>query len=183
MIAGRYRLEKQLATGAMGEVWVAEDTQLGRRVALKLLGADADPLRFEREAHALAAVSHPNICLLYDYGSEERRPYMVFELLPGGTLEDLFASGEPLDDATTHRIADEIAAGLAAAHAQGLVHRDLKPANVLFDEEGRAKIADFGIARRGDASTLTEAGTVLGTAAYISPEQVAGEPATAASDV
>jgi serine/threonine-protein kinase len=107
----------------------------------------------------------------------------VLELLPGGTLEDRLRDGRPLPDAETERIAREVAAGLAHAHSRGLVHRDLKPANVLFDADGRAKIADFGIARMGGAGTLTEAGTMLGTAAYISPEQAAGEPATAASDV
>src|SRR5947208_14237544 len=108
---------------------------------------------------------------------------MVLELLPGGSLEDRLRDGRPLPDEDTARLAREIAAGLAHAHARGLVHRDLKPANVLCDEEGHAKIADFGIARMGDAGTLTEAGTLLGTAAYISPEQAAGEPATPASDV
>src|SRR5207237_1105181 len=102
---------------------------------------------------------------------------------PGGTLESRLANGVPLADAEAARIAADLAAGLAYAHAKGLVHRDLKPANVLFDAEGRAKIADFGIARVVGSGTLTEAGTVLGTAAYISPEQAAGESATPASDV
>ena len=108
---------------------------------------------------------------------------MVLEYLPNGSLEERLASGAPLDDTEAMRIATEMAAGLAHAHGRGLVHRDLKPANVLFDSEGRAKIADFGIARMGDAGTLTEAGTVLGTASYISPEQAAGRPAGPASDV
>src|ERR671929_104123 len=109
------------------------------------------------------------------------RSTVVLEYLPGGTLEDRLRAGEPLPDEEAARIATELAAGLAHAHGRGLVHRDLKPANVLFDADGRAKIADFGIARMGGAGTLTEAGTLLGTAAYISPEQAAGEPATAAS--
>src|SRR5919109_3401358 len=113
----------------------------------------------------------------------EAEPYMVLGLLPGGSLEHRLRDGRPLPDADTERLAGEIAAGLAHAHARGLVHRDLKPANVLCDADGHAKIADFGIARMGDAGTLTEAGTLLGTAAYISPEQAAGEPATPASDV
>jgi len=109
---------------------------------------------------------------------------MVLEYLPGGTLEDLLRQKGRLPDADVHRIAAEIAAGLAHAHAHGLVHRDLKPSNVLFDDEGRAKIADFGIASMATGgATLTEAGTVLGTAAYISPEQASGLPATSASDV
>ena len=183
VVADRYRLERQLATSRMGEVWEARDLELDRTVALKLLGREADPARFEREAHAAAALSHPNVTQLFDYGAWEGRPYMVLELLPGGTLEDRLRDGRPLPDAETERIVREIASGLAHAHSRGLVHRDLKPANVLFDADGRAKIADFGIARMGDAGTLTEAGTLLGTAAYISPEQAAGEPAIAASDV
>src|ERR671933_506359 len=167
----------------MGEVWEARDLERDRTVALKLLGPQADPARFQREAHAAAALSHPNVTQLFDYGAWEGRPYMVLEFMPGGTLEDRLRDGRPLPDAETERIAHEIAAGLAHAHSRGLVHRDLKPANVLFDADGRAKIADFGIARMGGAGTLTEAGTMLGTAAYISPEQGAGEPATAASDV
>src|SRR5712691_2374897 len=182
ILAGRYRFEQPLG-GTMGEVHLATDIELERQVVVKLLGTDADPQRFEREARAAASLAHPNIVQLFEYGDVDGRPYMVFEYLPGGSLEDRLAAGDPLPDLETERIAHDIAAGLAHAHAHGLVHRDLKPANVLFDEEGRAKIADFGIARLGGAGTLTEAGTVLGTAAYISPEQGAGEPATAASDV
>jgi eukaryotic-like serine/threonine-protein kinase len=183
LVAGRYRLDTLLGGGGMSEVWLAEDTQLGRRVALKLLGRDADPARFEREAHAVAALADPNICRLYDYGEEAGRPFMVLEFLSGGTLEERLVPGEPYPDDETERIARELASGLAHAHDRGLVHRDLKPANVLFDEEGRVKIADFGIARLGGARTLTETGTLLGTAAYISPEQAQAQPATPASDV
>ncbi|HEX6679465.1 MAG TPA: serine/threonine-protein kinase [Gaiellaceae bacterium] len=183
LVAGRYRLDTLLGGGGMSEVWLAEDTQLGRRVALKFLGRGADPARFEREAHAVAALADPNICRLYDYGEAAGRPFMVLEFLPGGTLEERLVPGEPYSDDETERLARELASGLAHAHARGLVHRDLKPANVLFDEEGRAKIADFGIARLGGARTLTETGTLLGTAAYISPEQAQAQPATPASDV
>jgi serine/threonine protein kinase len=182
-IAGRYRLEELLGTGGMAEVWRATDLELDRAVALKLLAPDADRSRFAREARAVAALAHPNITQLYDYGESDGRPYMVLEYLPGGTLEERVRDPIPLDDETTARIASVIAAGLAHAHARGLIHRDLKPANVLFDEEGRAKIADFGIARLAESGTLTEAGTMLGTAAYISPEQAAGKSASAASDV
>jgi len=183
LIAGRYRLEEPLGVGAMAAVWRAHDSELERTVAVKILGRDADRARFEREGRAAASLAHPNICQLYDYGESERGPYMVLEYLPGGTLEDRLVPGRPLEDAETERIATELASGLAHAHVRGLVHRDLKPANVLFDGEGRAKIADFGIARMGGAGTLTEAGTVLGTAAYISPEQATGEQAGPASDV
>src|SRR5213082_2400633 len=108
---------------------------------------------------------------------------MVFEYLPGGSLEDGLAAGARPSDPEVQRIAADIASGLAHAHDRGVVHRDLKPGNVLFDAEGRAKIADFGIARMGNAATLTEAGTVLGTASYISPEQAAGRAAGPPSDV
>src|SRR3954447_20723098 len=182
LIAGRYRLLETLGRGAMSSVWLAQDEELARSVAVKTLAPSADRARFEREARAAAALSHPNICSVYDYGEADGKPFMVLEYLPGGSLEERLAPG-PLDDGEALRIAAELAAGLAHAHARGLVHRDLKPANVLFDVEGRAKIADFGIARLGEGGTLTEAGTVMGTAAYISPEQAAGEPAGPASDV
>ena len=182
LIAGRYRLHETLGRGPMSSVWLAEDEELGRRVAVKTLAPSADRSRFEREARAAAALSHPNICAVYDYGEADGKPFMVLEYLPNGSLEERLKAG-PLADDETLRIATELAAGLAHAHARGLVHRDLKPANVLFDVEGRAKIADFGIARMADNLGLTEAGTVLGTASYISPEQAAGQPAGPASDV
>ncbi len=182
-IAGRYRLIEPLGHGPMSAVWLAEDSELERRVAVKLLSPTADRTRFEREARAAAALSHPNLCALYDYGESDGKPFMVLEYLSGGSLEDRLKGAAPLADREVTRIASEIAAGLAHAHGRGLVHRDLKPANVLFDSEGRAKIADFGIARMGTSGTLTEAGTVLGTASYISPEQAAGLPAGPPSDV
>jgi eukaryotic-like serine/threonine-protein kinase len=184
VIAGRYRLDELLGRGGMSEVWRAEDLELGRDVAIKLLAPDADTARFDREARAVASLAHPNVVQLYDYGESEGRPYMVLECVPAGTLEDRLRDGAPLTDDEAYEIAVGIAAGLAHAHARGVVHRDLKPANVLFDGEGRPKVADFGIARLATGEgTLTEAGTLLGTAAYISPEQAAGEPASSASDV
>jgi serine/threonine-protein kinase len=186
VFGGRYELETLLGRSGMSEVWRARDRELGRLVALKLLAPDADRARFEREARAVASLAHPNVMQLYDFGEDRGRPYMVLEYVPGGTLEErLAASGrKPLPDDETRSIAVGMAAGLAHAHARGVVHRDLKPANVLFDDDGRPKLADFGIARlAAGEGTLTEAGTVLGTAAYISPEQAAGAPATAASDV
>jgi serine/threonine protein kinase len=183
VISGRYRLERRIGSGGMSEVWAATDLELDRAVAVKLLAADADPTRFDREARAAAGLAHANVCTLYDYGRAEGRRYMVLEYLPGGSLEERLATGKALADAAARRIATEVAAGLAHAHERGVVHRDLKPSNILFDTEGRAKIADFGIARAAGEPGLTEGGTVLGTAAYISPEQAAGRPATPASDV
>jgi eukaryotic-like serine/threonine-protein kinase len=183
VIDDRYRLDEPIATGGMAEVWAAYDRELDRPVAVKLLLRSADPARFAREARAAAALSHPNICQLYDFGEADGRPYIVLEYLPGGTLEDRLSSGEPLPADEAAQIANEIASGLAHAHARGLVHRDIKPGNALFDAEGAAKITDFGVAQMEDASTLTEAGTLLGTAAYISPEQASAERVTPASDV
>jgi eukaryotic-like serine/threonine-protein kinase len=182
-VAGRYRLEEMHGRGPMSEVWRAHDDTLDRTVALKILAPTADLERFRREARAVASLGHENVMRVYDYGEDARGPFMALEWLPGGTLEERLADGA-LPAAETERIARGIAAGLAHLHAQGFVHRDLKPANVLFDDEERPKLADFGLARSaGGPGTLTEAGTVLGTAAYISPEQAAGEPATPASDV
>jgi serine/threonine-protein kinase len=182
-IAGRYRLDELQGHGPMSEVWRAHDDTLDRTVAIKILSPTANLDRFRREAQAVAALAHENVMRVYDYGEDEAGPFMALEWLPGGTLEERLAQGA-LPPGETHRIAAGIAAGLAHLHSRGLVHRDLKPANVLFDEEGRPKLADFGLARSTvGAGTLTEAGTVLGTAAYIAPEQAAGEPAGAASDV
>jgi serine/threonine-protein kinase len=183
LISGRYRLEQRLGDGGMAEVWLARDLELDRPVAVKLLNPAADPGRFEREAHAAARLSHPNVCRLYDCGDADGRPFMVLEYLSGETLETRLGAGGPLPDDETRRVATGLAAGLAHAHAHGIVHRDLKPENVLFDTEGTPKIADFGIAGVAGELTLTDAGTILGTAAYISPEQARGERATAASDV
>src|SRR3954447_22864054 len=182
LVAGRYRLLEPLGRGAMSAVWEAEDLELARRVAVKTLAPSADRQRVDGEAR-VAALSHANIVALYDYGESEGRPFMVLECLQGGSLEDRLAAGQPLQDAETRRIAADVAAGLAHAHDRGLVHRDLKPANILFDAEGRAKIADFGIARMRGTGTLTETGTVRGTASYLSPEQATGATAGPASDV
>src|SRR2546428_6888570 len=174
LFAGRYRLTGRLGSGGMSEVWAAEDVELGRPVALKLIAPQADRERFRREARAVAAVSHPNISRLYDYGEAEGRPYMVLERLSGGSLADRLRAGRLSDEETT-RIARDVADGLAVAHAHGLVHRDLKPANILFDDEGRAKVADFRVVRWSDLRTLAETGMVIGTASTISPEQASGE--------
>jgi eukaryotic-like serine/threonine-protein kinase len=184
IVAGRYRLEEQLGKSGMSDVWRAEDLVLSRPVALKLLAPGSDRTRFEREAKALASLAHPNVGRLYDYGEAEGRPYLVLEYLPGGTLEQRLSAGDPLPDADTRAIAAGMAAGLEHAHARGVVHRDLKPANVLFDEEGRAKLVDFGIAHSAQHDvSITEPGTVLGTAAYMAPEQASSARVGPPADV
>jgi serine/threonine-protein kinase len=182
-VAGRYRLEELAGSGPMSEVWRAHDDTLDRTVALKILAPTADLERFRREARAVASLAHEHVMRVFDYGEDDVGPFMALEWLPGGTLEERLRDG-PLPSEAVRRMATEVASGLAHLHDRGFVHRDLKPANVLFDEEGRAKLADFGLARSAaGAGTLTEAGTVLGTAAYLSPEQASGDPATPASDV
>src|SRR3979411_1319437 len=125
LIAGRYRLDELLGRGGMAEVWAATDTELGRRVALKLLAPSADNARFEREARAVASLGHPNIMQLYDYGEEDGRPFMVLEYLRGGTREDRLHPAPALPDTDTAQLSAELAAGLAHAHSRDVVHRDL----------------------------------------------------------
>ncbi len=138
-IAGRYRLIEPLGRGAMSSVWLAEDRELERRVAVKLLSPAADRARFEREARAAASLAHPNLCSLYDYGESDGKPYMVLEYLPNGSLEERLKDGKPLPDAETRHLATELTAGLAHAHARGIVHRDLKPANIKVRDDGTVK--------------------------------------------
>ena len=195
---GHYRIVRLLGRGGMGEVFVAEDLSLGRQVALKLISTqqDASPerrKRFEREARAVAALSHSNIVAIYDFGEDEGRPFAVTELLEGETLRSVLRRG-PVPPTTALAWGDEIAEGLAAAHERGIVHRDLKPENVFVTTAGHIKILDFGLARLdppsglppaavSTASDLTEPLAVLGTVGYMSPEQVRGWSADARSDV
>jgi serine/threonine protein kinase len=181
VIAGRFRLERLLGRGGMSEVWLAHDLELERPVAVKLLSSAGTAPRFEREARSAASLSHPNIVGVFDYGQVEGRPYLVLEYVPGGTLAERLSAQLP--DEEVAEIARDIAAGLAHAHEHGIVHRDLKPSNVLFDDEGRAKIADFGVARALSDATLTTTGAVVGTARYMAPEQASGGEVGAESDV
>jgi hypothetical protein len=193
---GPYEVLEPLGSGGMGEVYRARDPRLGREVAIKLLSAQGTPSpdqlrRFETEARAVAALSHPNVVTLFDVGTHEGVPYLVLELLDGHTLREVLQRRVPtLREAIAWAV--EIAHGLAAAHARGIVHRDLKPENVLLTTEGRIKVLDFGLAklregasplRPGDTATETRPGHVLGTAGYMAPEQVRGEVADARSDV
>jgi serine/threonine-protein kinase len=199
-----FRITAKLGEGGMGEVWRAEDTTLGREVAVKVLPErfTAEPerlARFQREARVLAAFSHANIAQIHEVGAEGERTFLVMELAAGETLADRIARG-PVPPAEAVPIALQIAEALEAAHERGIVHRDLKPANVKVDAEGRVKVLDFGLARALDpepgsdaaqslanSPTLTlgatVAGMLMGTAAYMSPEQAAGRPADRRADV
>jgi serine/threonine-protein kinase len=182
---GRYRLERPLGQGGMATVHLAHDAELYRPVAVKLLaehlaGDAAFRKRFLREARSAARLSHPNVVGVYDAGeADDGRPYIVMEYVDGTTLE---GSG-PLPPAEAVALAVQACQGLACAHAAGLVHRDVKPHNLLLRTDGTLKVADFGIARAAEATALTQVGTVLGTAAYLAPEQAAGEQVTAAADI
>ncbi len=185
---GRYRLEARIGAGGMSTVYRALDETLQRQVAIKLLNrevtSDSDQLeRFRREARAVAQLSHPHIVGVIDAGEDEGRPYIVFEYVEGETLKDRIRRCGRLAIPEAVAYAIEIARALGAAHARHIVHRDVKPQNVLIDEEGSAKVTDFGIARTLDEQGLTADGRVLGTTDYVSPEQALGHHVTGQSDL
>lgn len=188
LLGGRYRLTERIAGGGMGEVWQAVDEVLGRTVAVKLLreeyAEDPDFLtRFRAEARTTAALAHPGIAPVYDYGEAHGSAYLVMELVDGEPLSALLAREGALDPARTLDIVAQVAAALQAAHAARVVHRDVKPGNLLVQPDGVVRVTDFGIARAVDAAPLTGTGMILGTAYYLSPEQAAGGSATPASDL
>ena len=170
----------------MASVWLARDETLHREVAIKLM---ADTLadderwlaRFKREARAAAALSHPHIVKVFDFGIEGHRPYLVMAHVPGGSLRDRQQGGAQLPGA--ERLARELLGALAHVHAAGIVHRDVKPGNILLDDHDRSQLTDFGIARPQDATAMTQTGMVMGTIRYLAPEVAAGEPATERSDL
>ena len=188
-LAGRYRLDRELGRGGMGQVFAAHDQRLDRDVAVKLLLGGAHDerrlVRFEQEARAAGGINHPNIVTVHDVVATDGGPCIVSELLEGETLRDLLARG-PLPAGRAVDLARQLAEGLIAAHDRGVVHRDLKPANLFVTREGRLKIFDFGIAKLlepvGDGPR-TEGGAELGTVGYMAPEQIRGEPADARSDL
>jgi eukaryotic-like serine/threonine-protein kinase len=188
-LAGRYELAGVIGRGGMGTVYEARDLVLGRSVAVKLLAgllADQDPTsiaRFEREARAAAALNHPAVVAVYDTGEDDGARFIVMELISGRSLEAILREQGPLEPARAAEIAARVADALAAAHAAGIVHRDVKPANVMIADDGSVKVLDFGIARAIDGTTLTQNAMVLGTAAYMSPEQALGKPADERSDI
>ena len=184
----RYKVIRHIANGGMAGVWEAHDELLDRAVAVKVLAQhlsedDRARARFEREARAAAGLSsHPNVVTIYDVGEHEGRAFIVMELMRGGSVADVERKGARIEHQRALRWLGEAASGLDAAHAAGIVHRDVKPANLLLDDRDRLGIGDFGIARLAWEEQVTQTGQVLGTAAYISPEQAMGEAATAASD-
>ena len=184
---GRYRIERKLGAGGMADVYLAEDQELGRRVAIKILNSrhgndDQFIERFRREAKNAAALNHPNIVSIYDRGEAEDTYYIAMEYLDGRTLKELIVSrgAAPINVAIEY--ARQILSALRFAHRHGIVHRDIKPHNVLVDGEGRVKVTDFGIARAG-TSQMTETGSIVGTAQYLSPEQAKGGEIDPRSDL
>jgi serine/threonine protein kinase/Tfp pilus assembly protein PilF len=196
-----YRITEKLGEGGMGVVYAAEDTYLGRQVAIKTISPDSDSKhfrsRFLREARAISALSHPNIATIYDYGeTEDGRAFIVMEFIKGETLGDILAQGE-LELSESLRIIESVAEALSAAHERGIVHRDIKPSNVMVNDKGQVKVLDFGLAKQinedpssatdPDAQTLlatrTQSGVVVGTPLYLSPEQATGQAVDARSDL
>ncbi|PRZ42784.1 serine/threonine protein kinase [Antricoccus suffuscus] len=191
-LGDRYQLLSPIATGGMGQVWRAEDTTLHRIVAAKILrseftGDETFIARFRAEARNTAALSHPNIASIYDYGEtvheSERLAYLIMELVDGEPLVETLIRERRLSPDRTLDILEQTAMGLGAAHRAGMVHRDVKPGNLIIRPDGVLKITDFGIARAANSVALTEQGTVVGTAQYLAPEQAEGKPAIPTSDI
>jgi serine/threonine-protein kinase len=181
----RYRVLKELGHGGMGRLYLAWDPQLERHVAIKALIDDGDELRerFAREARSAARLRHGHIVTIYDIGEADGQPFLVMEFVEGRTLSDIIRKREPLSLVRKLQIGAELAEGLACAHRGGVVHRDVKPSNVMLDEGGAVKILDFGVARLMESVAMTLAGTPVGTANYMSPEQLAGRRVDRRSDV
>ena len=188
LLTDRYRLEELIAEGGMGQVWRAMDETLQRPVAVKVLrpGADGEQSfveRFRVEAVNSAALQHPNIVTVHDFGEGEHSAYLVMEFLEGKPLSAVIGERGPLPADEVTEILHQAALALQAAHDAGVVHRDVKPANIVVDADGYARLTDFGISKAMAGSALTQTGEMLGTAHYLSPEQVQGRPATPASDI
>ncbi|MHB8456608.1 MAG: protein kinase domain-containing protein [Acidimicrobiales bacterium] len=189
VVGGRYRLLAPIGSGASSQVFAAVDTRLGRRVAIKVLhptlAADASfLLRFRTEARLAASLDHPHVMRVFDWGEEQTGPYLVLELVTGGSLRALLDAHGRLSHAQVASFGSEAASGLAYAHRRGIIHRDIKPGNLLFDDDGHLRIADFGVARAIAQAALTEPlGMMFGTARYASPEQARGSVLDDRTDV
>ena len=188
VLSGRYRLEAKLGSGGMSTVYLARDETLDRPVAVKVMHREmseqADQLeRFRQEARAVAKLSHPNVVSVIDAGEDGGHPYIVFEYVKGETLKQRIGRVGALDTQEAIAYAIEVARGLSVAHARNMVHRDIKPQNVLIDEEGRAKLTDFGISRQLEQDGVTATGRVLGTTDYVAPEQAMGKGVDPRSDI
>jgi eukaryotic-like serine/threonine-protein kinase len=186
MVDERYRLDHKIGSGGMADVWLAEDTELDRNVAIKILhdrfAQDGEFVqRFQREAQSAAGLQHPNVVGVFDRGSFSDSYFIAMEYVDGPSLKDLVKGGMGTKDAID--FTRQILKAARFAHRKGIIHRDLKPQNVLIDDEGRARVADFGIARGGENSDITATGSVMGTAQYLSPEQAQGKPTTPQSDI
>jgi serine/threonine protein kinase len=184
---GRYRIIRKLGAGGMANVYLAEDEDLGRRVAIKILNDryandEAFIERFRREAKSAAGLSHPNIVSIYDRGEAEGTYYIAMEVIEGRSLKELILTRGPLPIGLALAYTRQILDALRFSHRHGIIHRDIKPHNILIGPENRLKVTDFGIARYGP-SQMTEAGSIMGTAQYLSPEQARGAPVTASSDL
>src|ERR1700689_2763902 len=189
VLGKRYRLLSALGTGASAHVYLAEDVSLQRHVAVKVLqpGLATDEAflkRFRAEARSVASLNHPHVLRVFDWGDDDEGPYLVLEYLGGGSLRDLLDRDIRLSLSQAAQLGTEVAQGLAYAHLRGLVHRDIKPANLLFDEEGRVRVADFGVARALAEAAWTEPeGALIGPARSISPEAAEGKPVDGRADV
>ena len=183
VIDGRYQVIAHIGTGGMAEVYCAQDLQLGRKVALKVLherfAADAEFVeRFRREASAAAGLQHQHVVSVYDRGEWDDTSYIAMEYVPGRTLKQLVADEGPLPPERAVDLTVQVLRAARFAHRRGVIHRDFKPQNVIVDDEDRAKVTDFGIARAG-ASDMTQTGSIMGTAQYLSPEQAQGHAVNA----
>jgi serine/threonine protein kinase len=177
---GRYQIERELGRGGMAHVYLAFDPAMKRRVAVKILsgvltGDREFPMRFQREAEVIAALEHPYIVPIYDFGEHDYQPYIVMRYMSGGTLDEKLRASGPLSVSDAVVVLERLCAALDAAHARGIIHRDLKPANTLFDREDEAFLSDFGIVKVVEDTANLTSGSIVGTAAYISPEQVYGD--------
>jgi eukaryotic-like serine/threonine-protein kinase len=187
LVDGRYRILRRIGSGGMADVYCAEDSHLGRQVAIKVLhrrfAQDQEFVeRFRREAKSAAGLNHPNVVGVFDRGEHEGTYYIAMEFLTGRTLKDIVTDEAPLPQERVIDIGTQILEAAGFAHRHGVIHRDFKPHNVIVDELGHAKVTDFGIARAG-ASEMTETGSIMGTAQYLSPEQAQGHAVTATSDI